>query len=535
MALNIPSTGASGPLLAATGSVFIFPAGPPGGPGPQGPQGGQGNQGPAGGPGATGPLGFNGPTGATGFTGATGAGVTGATGLTGATGVTIATVLVTYVYSATSGQTTFSGADLNANTLAYNSAGTIIVSLNGVMLAPSDYTATDGATVVLGTGVSAGDLIFVKSFRSGGLVTVGATGAVLSTVLNTYVYVATAGQTSFSGSDVNAHTLSYLSANTIIVNLNGVALLPSDYAATDNASVVLGTGVNAGDVVMIKSFNSGGLATVGATGAGTTGATGVAGPQGATGLTGGQGSTGAGTTGATGNIGPQGSTGATGTIGPQGATGSTGIVGPQGSTGLTGVAGATGPAGATGVIGINWRVAYSAIATYAVGDGISYTDGSSYRCIVSTSAGQSPVSAPTSWSIIAQVGASGPIGATGVTGGAGPPGATGLQGSTGVTGLTGATGAGPTGATGVGGSIGSTGSTGPKPSPTTYVYTAAASQTSFSGSDVNAHTLAYTAGAILVHLNGLLLPPSDYTATSGTSVVFGTGVNAGDVVIIVAF
>ena len=69
-----------------------------------------------------------------------------------------------------------------------------------------------------------------------------------------------------------------------------------------------------------------------------------------------------------------------------------------------------------------------------------------------------------------------------------------------------------------------------------YEYTATSSQTTFSGSDNNSATLSYTANSILVFLNGVLQDDgTDYTATNGTSVVFGTGLAANDEVRIVAF
>ena len=53
-----------------------------------------------------------------------------------------------------------------------------------------------------------------------------------------------------------------------------------------------------------------------------------------------------------------------------------------------------------------------------------------------------------------------------------------------------------------------------------YQFTATASQTTFTGSDDNSETLSYTANAIQVFLNGILLDSAtDYTATNGTSVV----------------
>jgi len=68
-----------------------------------------------------------------------------------------------------------------------------------------------------------------------------------------------------------------------------------------------------------------------------------------------------------------------------------------------------------------------------------------------------------------------------------------------------------------------------------YKYTATASQTSFSGTDDNGVTLAYDAGYIDVYLNGVHLDPSDYTATSGTSIVLDTGAALNDELYIVAF
>ena len=69
-----------------------------------------------------------------------------------------------------------------------------------------------------------------------------------------------------------------------------------------------------------------------------------------------------------------------------------------------------------------------------------------------------------------------------------------------------------------------------------FDYTATAGQTSFSGSDNNSQTLAYTDSAYIdVYQNGVLLIPSDYTATTGTSVVLDTGATVSDTVQIVAY
>jgi len=68
-----------------------------------------------------------------------------------------------FVYTATSGQTAFTGADSNSKTLAYTAAS-LHVFLNGVLLDAADYTATDGTTVTLGTGASTGDTLQVVAY-----------------------------------------------------------------------------------------------------------------------------------------------------------------------------------------------------------------------------------------------------------------------------------------------------------------------------------------------------------------------------------
>ena len=71
---------------------------------------------------------------------------------------------------------------------------------------------------------------------------------------------------------------------------------------------------------------------------------------------------------------------------------------------------------------------------------------------------------------------------------------------------------------------------------TVFDYTATAGQTSFSGSDNNSQTLSYTDSAYIdVYQNGVLLIPSDYTATTGTSVVLDTGATVSDSVQIVVY
>jgi hypothetical protein len=171
-------TGATGPAGATgpTGADSTVP-GPTGATGPAGATGPSGTAGAVGATGATGPSGIDGVTGPTGPTGPSGtagavgatgptgpSGTAGATGATGPTGAAGATAAISYSYSATAGQTTFSGTDLNSLTLSYT-VGAEQVYLNGVLLVrTSDYTATNGTSVVLALGATASDTLVVVAY-----------------------------------------------------------------------------------------------------------------------------------------------------------------------------------------------------------------------------------------------------------------------------------------------------------------------------------------------------------------------------------
>ena len=67
-----------------------------------------------------------------------------------------------FVFTATDGQTTFSTDD-TSTALAY-AVGKIDVFLNGIRLAPADFTATSGTSVVLASGASASDVMLVVAY-----------------------------------------------------------------------------------------------------------------------------------------------------------------------------------------------------------------------------------------------------------------------------------------------------------------------------------------------------------------------------------
>ena len=67
-----------------------------------------------------------------------------------------------------------------------------------------------------------------------------------------------------------------------------------------------------------------------------------------------------------------------------------------------------------------------------------------------------------------------------------------------------------------------------------FTYTATANQTAFTGADANGNTLACSPSDLMVHMNGIKLEESDYTATT-TTVTLVSGAAAGDEVTITAF
>ena len=76
-------------------------------------------------------------------------------------------------------------------------------------------------------------------------------------IRNRYIYQATAGQTSFSGSDANSLTLSYPDSEYVDVYQNGILRKPAtDYTSTSGTSVVLVTGASANDVVEIVVYDT---------------------------------------------------------------------------------------------------------------------------------------------------------------------------------------------------------------------------------------------------------------------------------------
>ena len=75
--------------------------------------------------------------------------------------------LTTYKFVATAAQTTFTGVETQAPSASLSySVLNLIVFLNGVRLDASDYTATNGTSIVLGSGAALSDELVVVAFKS---------------------------------------------------------------------------------------------------------------------------------------------------------------------------------------------------------------------------------------------------------------------------------------------------------------------------------------------------------------------------------
>jgi len=155
----------------------------------------------------------------------------------------------TYTYTATAGQTSFSGSDDNGASLAY-STGNILTFLNGILLVDSaDYTATTGNSIVLNSAASLNDILNVTKFTSA------TSGSALSHTQ--YKYTTSTPATTFTGADDNSNTLSY-DAGELQVHLNGILLVDSDdYTASNGTSVVLTQATDSNDVVLISVYTGG--------------------------------------------------------------------------------------------------------------------------------------------------------------------------------------------------------------------------------------------------------------------------------------
>ena len=144
-----------------------------------------------------------------------------------------------FVFTATAGQTTFSTTD-DSTSLSY-AVGKIDVFLNGIRLAPADFTATNGTSVVLASGANASDVLFVVSY---GTFQVADLGTALTADLN------------IQGNKITGSAVSLDSSGDITLDADGADILLSDGGTeigrftNSSSDLVLQTAVSDKDFIL---------------------------------------------------------------------------------------------------------------------------------------------------------------------------------------------------------------------------------------------------------------------------------------------
>ena len=139
-----------------------------------------------------------------------------------------------------------------AFTLAQNVASgeAIVVTIGNVVQEPgvsASYTAY-GNTLTFSSAPSNGDIITVRYFGR-------AIDQPLSYAMQLYKYIATAGQTAFTGSD-NSGTILAFSGNDVDVYLNGIHLDTTDYTPSSGNTITLTTGAALNDEIVIRAYRA---------------------------------------------------------------------------------------------------------------------------------------------------------------------------------------------------------------------------------------------------------------------------------------
>lgn len=137
--------------------------------------------------------------------------------------------MTVFKYTATANQTTFTGADGNGATLAYD-PNSIIVTYNGIILeSVSEYTATNGTSVVLASGATVGAEVNILAFEDV------AYSGVMPTTGGTFT-----GDVTFGGAFTSKGIDDNADATTIHIDTNeNVSLDGAPPASSDNGNLTL--------------------------------------------------------------------------------------------------------------------------------------------------------------------------------------------------------------------------------------------------------------------------------------------------------
>jgi len=160
-----------------------------------------------------------------------------------------------YNYTATSGQTTFTGSDNNGNTLTYD-AGFIDVYLNGVkLLNGTDVTVTSGTSVVLASGATTGDVVDIVAYGTFSVASLNADNLDSGTVPDARITGAYTGITNLTMSgDLGVGTSSPLEKLHIS---NGSSGVTTAIGGVDGAIIESGAGRTGGLLFFTPNDRSG--------------------------------------------------------------------------------------------------------------------------------------------------------------------------------------------------------------------------------------------------------------------------------------
>jgi len=153
--------------------------------------------------------------------------------------------LTNFIYTADSGQVTFTGADTNSRTLAIDS-GKLQVFLNGILLSDADFSH-NATKVDLTIAADSADILTIVKMDGNNTTS--------NFQSKHFIYNADSGQTAFTGAATSGEVLAYSNADRTNVYLNGIMLINgTDFTATNGSTLTLIDAADSGDVLDINVF-----------------------------------------------------------------------------------------------------------------------------------------------------------------------------------------------------------------------------------------------------------------------------------------
>ena len=158
-----------------------------------------------------------------------------------------------FSYTATAGQTTFTGADANGETLAYDT-GYIDAYLNGVHLDPSDYTATDGSNFVLSSGATVSDELYIVAFGTFSVANINASNISAGTINEARLPTITNAKLDNSSITINGSAVNLGGSVTVGETKPTVSSISPDTITNAQTSITI-TGSNFVSVPQVEFLN----------------------------------------------------------------------------------------------------------------------------------------------------------------------------------------------------------------------------------------------------------------------------------------